>query len=63
VAALDAEKRATLTPAQILRELAKTISLPAPITLQPDQAASAVAPRGEPAHADASPAPSSRVPI
>ena len=34
LAALSAEKRATTTPAQILRELPKQIPLPVPITLQ-----------------------------
>jgi len=37
LAELAAEKRATVTPAQIVRELPSAIPLPAPITLQPDR--------------------------
>ena len=45
LAALATEKRTIVTPAQIIRELPKTIPLPAPVTLQPvplqiDQASS-----------------------
>lgn len=40
LAALAAEERAIVTPAQIIRELPKNIPLPAPITLQPDRASS-----------------------
>jgi len=36
LAAIAAEKRAVLTPDQIARELSKNLSLPAPITLQPE---------------------------
>jgi len=39
LAALAEQKRALVTPAQILRELPKEIPLPAPITLEPDQTA------------------------
>jgi hypothetical protein len=38
LSALAAEKRAVVTPAQIIRELPKYIPLPAPITLQSGQA-------------------------
>lgn len=40
LSALAAEKRAIVSPAQILRELPKNIPLPAPITLPSDQTAS-----------------------
>src|SRR6266699_5009271 len=40
LAALAAEKRAVLTPAQIVRNLPNEIPLPAPITLQADHASS-----------------------
>ena len=40
LAALAAEKRVIFTPAQIIRELPKSIPLPAPITLQADPASS-----------------------
>src|SRR5215472_5223722 len=38
LAALEAQKRAVVTPAQIARELQKSIPLPAAIILQPDSA-------------------------
>src|SRR5260370_16108300 len=40
LAALAAEKRAIVTPAQIVRDLPNEIPLPAPITLQADRASS-----------------------
>lgn len=42
LAQLAAEKRAVATPAQILRELPRTIPLPAPLTLQSNRNASPV---------------------
>src|SRR5215831_10870280 len=39
LAALDAQKRAIVSPAQIVRELQKNIPLPEPITLQMERAA------------------------
>lgn len=48
LAALDAQKRATATPAQILREILKSVSLPAAITLQDNQSSSAMAPTNPP---------------
>ncbi|HEV2195024.1 MAG TPA: hypothetical protein VGR55_05560 [Candidatus Acidoferrum sp.] len=49
VSALEAQKRAIMTPAQILRELPKSLPLPAPITLQGGQAPSVGATLGSPA--------------
>lgn len=49
LAALSAEKRVIVTPAQILRELPKNIPLPAPITLQADHAPSVGGTLGSPA--------------
>jgi type II secretory pathway pseudopilin PulG len=37
---LDSEKRTIVTPAQIIRELPKSLPLPAPVTLPPDNASS-----------------------
>jgi type II secretory pathway pseudopilin PulG len=48
LAALDAQKRANATPAQILREILKSVPLPAPITLQDNQASSTMAPTNPP---------------
>jgi type II secretory pathway pseudopilin PulG len=42
LAALAAEKRAVITPAQIVRDLPRELPLPAPITLQTDHNASSV---------------------
>src|SRR5215472_6433798 len=61
LAAIDAQKRAIVTPAQILSQLQKNIPLPAPITLQSDRAVpvgarfTLHARRGGPAQAGASP--------
>lgn len=41
LSALDAQKRAIVTPEQIVRHLSKNIPLPAPVTLQSGQASSA----------------------
>lgn len=49
LSALDAQKRAILTPSQIVQELAKNIPLPAPITLQAPQTSSVGATLGSPA--------------
>jgi len=49
LAALAAEKRVIFTPAQIIRELPKSIPLPAPITLQADPASSVGTTLGSPA--------------
>lgn len=49
LSALDAQKRATVTPAQIAQELAKNISLPAPIMLQADHGSSLRATERSPA--------------
>lgn len=49
LAALAAEKRTIITPAQIIRELPKELPLPAPITLQTDTASSVGATLGSPA--------------
>ena len=46
---LAAEKRAIVTPTQILRELPKNLPLPTPITLQADHASSVGATLGSPA--------------
>jgi len=49
LAALAAEKRTVVTPAQIVRNLPNEIPLPAPITLQADHASSVGATLGSPA--------------
>lgn len=49
LSALDAQKRAILTPSQIVQELAKNIPLPAPIALQAPQTSSVGATLGSPA--------------
>ena len=49
LAALSAEKRAIVTPAQIVRDLPNQIPLPVPITLQADRASTVGATLGSPA--------------
>lgn len=49
LSALAAQERAIVTPAQIVRELPKSLPLPAPITLQGGQAPSVGAALGSPA--------------
>ena len=48
LSALDAQKRDIVTPSQIVRELAKNIPLPAPITLEATRASSVGATLGSP---------------
>ena len=55
LAALAAEKRAVVTPAQILRELPKQLPLPAPITLQTPPVAQAFRPEGSRSQVSATP--------
>jgi hypothetical protein len=63
LSALTAEKRAVVTPAQIVRELPKNIPLPAPITLQAEHNASSVgATLGSPATKDDSAVSGARLP-
>ena len=49
LAAFAAQKRAVVTPAQIIKNLPNTLPLPAPITLQGDRASSVGATLGSPA--------------
>ena len=49
LSALEAQKRDIVTPSQIVRELAKNIPLPAPLSLQANGAASVGAPLASPA--------------